>query len=388
MHCQTLFSRMTAILCGGCAFGLAVLPVAAEIPDPTADAGRPFAPFVIRLHKDTEMSPLPPWMSTGAIVKDDLGCVEIPLPALQGGSAAERYVVTVVFDDAGDGGPAVEWRKTGGETVVISEGLGEALDDRPLGLNAQTVLLPSELGAANGTLIVSYFGRFASLASITVQPATESVVAVVGGRSDPALVDKLLRVATHDDTDGLRGPPLSGDVRDGAVVEAELAAGIEKFDGEIEFVVPVEGRIEGTLLVTEILGLDPEASVEVVFNDQSAGVLGLAPFALDGPSVAQDTAGRLVVAGWRAASLIIPASKWKAGENRLILKLKRASTETFRPVFLRATGLHLRFGTDPSAPQDAKVEATPTSEIDFLAAPSFIDPPRERGGPVVITTKP
>jgi hypothetical protein len=71
--------------------------------------------------------------------------------------------------------------------------------------------------------------------------------------------------------------------------------------------------------------------------------------------------------------LYLPARLWKSGENRLLLKLQRAEGELGKPVFLKSTGLELRFGAPP--------------EIDFQHGPSVIEAP-QRGMPVVITTKP
>ncbi len=367
----------------------------AQIPDAAAQAGNPFEPFVIRLHQNTEINPLPEWMHSEARINAELGSAEIPLPSLAEEPVAERFVATIVFEDGGDGGPAVEWRNRNGESQIVSEGLGEALDDRPLGLNAQTILLPGELTREGGTLIVSYFDRFSALASVTVQPATQSLVAVTGGKMSPVLVDARLKASTSEDADGRRSPPLTGDVRNGSLVEAELAAEIEKLEDEIEFAIPVEGRLEGVMLVADVLGLDPAATVEVILNDNPAGALAMERFALDGPATAQDTAGRLVVAGWRPGSLFLPARMWKAGENRLLLKLKRSAEETGKPVFLRNTGLHLRFSAElAKAPQvdspgaDESEGAAAAPEIDFLQTSPFIALPREPGMPVVITTKP
>lgn len=361
-----------------------------QIPDPSVEAGRPFSPFVIRLNESTAMSPLPPWMQSQAKVNTELGGVEVPLPSLAEHPAAERFVVTVVFEDGGDGGPAVEWRNQNGEITAVSDGLGEAIDDRPLGLNARSIVLPQDLTKNGGTLIVTYFDRLASLDSVSVQPATQSLVAVTGGTADPALVDKQLKVLTSSQTDGRRSPPITGDVRDGSMIEAELSAAIEKFEDEIEYIIPIEGNLEGVIFRTDLLGLDPEAAVEVTLNDKSCGRIAMESFALDGPATTEDSAGRLIVAGWRSGSLYLPARLWKSGENRLLLKLRRAEDETGKSVFVRNTGLQLRFG----AVEAPSLSSSPTlaedggaSEIDFQQGPSVIEAP-QRGLPVVITTKP
>jgi hypothetical protein len=367
-----------------------VIRARAEILDPSAVAGNVFAPFVVRLHGDLKMKPQPAWMPTVAKVDEEMGSVEIPLPSLREQPVVERFVVTVVFEDGGDGGPSVEWRARNKDVQAVSDGLGEVLDDRPLGLNARSILLPEELTKPGGTLLVSYFGRFDSLISVTIQPATQSVVAVTGGSVDPALVDKQLKVLTAEQTDGRRLSPLSGDIRDGAVVEAELSAAIEPFADEIEFIVPVEGTLEGVVVKADMLGLDPEGAVEVFVNDKRAGSLGLESVALDGPSIVQDERGRLVVAGWRSGSLFLPVRFWKDGENRLLLKLRRAEGEAGKPVFVRNSSLHLRFGSSKEVANETEEPEAVVGEqeIDFSQAPSVIEVPREPRMPVVVTTKP
>src|SRR5262249_35244534 len=141
-------------------------------------------------------------------------------------------------------------------------------------------------------------------------------------------------------------------------------------------------------LRAELLGLDPEASVDATLNGKSCGRVGMEAFALDGPATTEDSAGRLIVAGWRAGSLYLPARLWESGENRLVRKVRRAEGETGKSVFLRNTGLQLRFASvaaPTAAMTEERVEAPEEApEIDFLQGPAVIEVP-QRGLPVVIT---
>ncbi|MEI6279949.1 MAG: hypothetical protein WCQ16_11310, partial [Verrucomicrobiae bacterium] len=229
-------------------------PVRGQAQDPSLSTGRNFSPFVLTLKPAVQMSPLPGWMSLPARVEPELATVELPIPALWKVPAVEFYALTVVFDDRGDGGPAVEWRSPDGSTTAISTGLGESPNS--LGLNARTLLLPQSLTREGGVALVSYYGKFDGLVSVTVRPARGNLLAVLGAQSDPGLVDEALRVFDRYEVDGSRGGPLTGDVRNGSVVEAELSAGVEQIDGELEFIVPTEGVIECAMLRLEALGLD------------------------------------------------------------------------------------------------------------------------------------
>ena len=336
---------------------LAREPAWAQTPDAALATGRKFAPFVFTLKPAMQMSPLPGWMSLPARVQPELATVELPIPAHWAEPAIEFYAVTVVFEDRGDGGPAVEWRAADGTTTVVSTGLGEV--GNPLGLNARTLLLPQKLTLQGGLALVSYYGKFDGLVSVSVRPARENLLAVLGAQSDPALVDEALRVFDRNEVDGTRPSPLTGDVRHGSVVEAELSAGVQKLDGEVEFVVPLEGTIEASVLHLDALGLDPEACIDVRVNSHAAGSIGFPPFRLDDPALVPDTAGHLVLAGWRSGSLFIPARLLVAGENSIVVSVRSPVLESDRAVFLKNTSFHVRFGA--SAPV-ASVTSAPKSE--------------------------
>ena len=131
-------------------------------------AGGTFDPFLLALKPGVQMSPLPAWMEGPASIRPDLSKVEIPIAPLWKEASVEMYAVTVVFEDTGDGGPALEW-KHGEEISTVSNGLGEV--GNPVGLNSRTVLLPQSLTKDGGTLVISYVGKFDSLLSLAVRPA-------------------------------------------------------------------------------------------------------------------------------------------------------------------------------------------------------------------------
>ena len=356
----------------------AVLPVAsarAVTSDPSLDTGRNFAPFVLSLKPSLQMSPLPGWMQGPAVVRPETATIEIPVPALWAVPAVEVYAITVVFDDRGDGGPAVEWRSPNGTTSTVSQGLGEM--GTSLGLNARTILLPQDLTREGGVLLVSYYAKFDKLLSLAVRPARQNPLAILGGGSDPVLVDEALRVFERTEVDGRRTSPLSGDIRRGAVVEAELSAPVQELNGELEFIVPLDGVVDGALLKLDVLGLDPEATIQVRVNSISVGQLGFSQFRLDDPTLVPDSLGRLVVAGWRSGYVFIPARLWLAGDNSVVLVLKRSDVETGQQVFIRNAGLHVRFG----AAQENKAAGEP----DFSIPDPLVPNPQDQPLPEIVT---
>lgn len=356
------------------AWALAAGSVHAQASDPSLSTGRNFTPFIIALKPAVQMSPLPGWMSRPARVAPELATVELPIPALWQAPSVDFYAVTVVFDDRGDGGPAVEWRAPDGSTTVLSSGLGET--GKSLGLNARTLLLPQKLSREGGIALVSYYGKFDGLVSVAVRPARENFLAVLGARINPALMDEAMRVFERDEVDGSRNSPLTGDVRNGSIVEAELSAGVEQLEGDLEFVVPLEGTIEGTSLNLDALGLDPEARIDVRVNSISAGSVGFQSFRLDDPALVPDASGRLVVAGWRNGSLFIPARLLVSGENSIVVSLRRSELEPGSSVFLKNARLHVRFG-GPSPAGVAEQPAPPEPDLTLPdpLVPNPSDPP-------------
>lgn len=353
-----------------------------QAADPALATGRKFAPFVLALKPAIQMSPLPPWMPSPAVVHPETATIEIPIPALWEVPAIEFYALTVVFDDTGAGGPAVEWRAPNGVTSTVSTGLGET--GVSLGINARTVLLPQELTRDGGILMISYYGKFDSLLNIAVRPAREDLLAVLGAQTDPALVDEALRVFERQAVSGRAETPITGDVRNGSVVEAELQSGIEEISGELEYVIPIQGEVEATMLRLDVLGLDLEGKIEVRVNGVSVGQVGFPAFRLDDPALVPDGLGRPTIAGWRDGSLFIPARFWTGGDNSLVVTLKHAAMEAGRPVFLKGTRLHVRFGAPyPTVGTTATPQAS--NEPDLTLPDPLVPDPTDAPLPEVVT---
>ena len=327
-----------AALASGCAWGRAF--------DPSLPAGGTFDPFLLALKPAVQMSPLPAWMESPARIDPEGSCIEVGIPPLWRQSAVDRYAVTLVFDDAGDGGPILEWRSQDrSHTSTISYGLGEG--DNPVGLNSRTVLLPQALTKDGGTLVILYPGKFDLLMSVAVRPCRENTTAVIGSRNAPSLMDEGLQVYEDREVNGIPLTPLSGDLHKGTIVEAELSAPLEPLESGIEFVAPLDGPVEGAMLKLETLGLDPEASLLVEVNKKPIGSINFPGFELNDPSIVTDWNGRLILAGWRKGSLFVPARFLLAGDNSIVVSLKRSEMETGRKVFLRNSQIHLRFAPRP-----------------------------------------
>jgi hypothetical protein len=335
--------------------------------------GGTFDSFLLALQPETTRSVSPAWMAGEAVVDKETQTVEVPIAPLWLHSGPEAYAVKVVFQDDGDGGPAVEWRNDAGESTVLSHGLGGI--GTAVGLNSRTVLVPKPLAREGGALLVSYYGNFDAMVSLAVVPLREDLVAVAGMRSAPSLIDSNHRVSEERDVNGSRPIPLGGDLWKGNIVEAELASETEQLEDALEFAIPIQGEMEGAMLHLESLGLDPAAKIQIIVNSEAIGTVNIEGFQLDDPSLVMDWNGKLIYAGWRRGSLFLPVDKLRQGDNSVVLTLERSSTETGRDVFLRNAGIHIRFRHIPgelTIDFDPSTQGFPpnSNEIDF----SFIDP--------------
>jgi hypothetical protein len=347
---------------------LALNSLRAQSSDVPTLAGT-YDPFLLALKPALQMSALPPWVEESPRVDMETALVELEILPAWRAPGVDFFAVTVVFNDNGDGGPALEWRTDGGVVSTISYGIGEI--GKPVGLNSRTVLLPQVLTRDGGTLILSYYGKFQSLLSLAVRPAREDGMAVLGARRFPILVDGDLQVFEEREVNGTRQVPLAGDVSNGSIVEAELAAQTEQLEDSIGFIVPLEGKPEAAMLRLETLGLDPEARLEVWVNDHPVGSVNLPGFQLDDPSLVADWNGNLVLAGWRKGSLFLAARHLQQGDNSIVIRLSRSPVETCREVFLRNTGLHLRFAAAPWSPPSEPMQEMPADVDGLRVAPDF-----------------
>jgi hypothetical protein len=289
--------------------------------------------------------------------------VLIPVPSLTCQEEIGCFALTVVFRDNGDGGAVVEWLSKQGDITLLSAGLGE--NGIALGLNARTLLLPQSLTLDGGTIRVSFTGRFSRLISASLRPARELGVAALGEDFKPALIGNDRQVLSEEEVSGADIHPQSGDRADGYVIHADLATSPLRLDlpgsgSTTEFVIPLSDKPVGSLIQAETGGLDPESWIEVSVNGESRGILASAPFSLNDPAVIiPPSDGHLQVAGWRNASIFIPARLWTSGDNSVILKLHRTAGDAGSAVYLRRVRADLLFSTTWSSPGNAP-EGIPT----------------------------
>ncbi|MEI6322084.1 MAG: hypothetical protein WCP60_03135 [bacterium] len=333
-----------------------------------------FQPLTVTLQPKVIQTTRPAWEISDAIVQNDTDSVLIPVPSLASQDVIGCFALTVVFQDHGDGGPVVEWIPKDGESVLLSAGLGEA--GVALGLNARTLLISQSLALDGGMLRVGYVGRFERMISVTLRPARELSIAALGPDFIPGLAAEDEPLLSAEEISGTDLPAREGDRQEGKVIHAELSSQPRRIDapnsaGSIEFILPLASKPQGSMLQAEIGGLDPESSIEVSVNGTFLGALRSLPFSLSSPSTIFSNSGRLLLAGWRPASIFIPAQLWKEGDNSVLMTLHRVAGDEGQPVHLKKARVDLLFTplTISSAPLPASTNPS-TSAQPVMSGPA------------------
>ena len=358
-----------------------------------------FQPLTVTLQPKVIQQISPSWETGSVVIQSASDTVDIPVPALASQDDIGGFALTVVFQDNGDGGPVVEWQPKEGESILLSAGLGET--GIALGLNARTLLINQSQALDGGTLHISYAGRFSRIISVTLRPARELSIAALGADFSPAILGENEPTLTTSEVSGADETLPSGDRTDGQVIHAELSTAPKQLTaadagGEMEFIIPLAATPQGSLLQTEIAGLDPESQIEVSVNGESLGALGDAPFSLNAPNTLLSSSGRLQIAGWHPASLLIPAGLWKNGDNSVILTLHRVTGDVSQAVYLRKARVDLLFSPtattsapsvsptpipDPSPSQETNSPATPLSTSTSPATSNTLSTGSAYGNP-------
>ena len=323
--------------------------------DPGLLIGSAPSAMEIRWQPEVASNPLPKW-APGPIETTAAGAT-LPIPPAHFANSSDSYLLTVVFYDTNDSGPTVDWIFPDQSALRLSEGLGESPE--PLGLHCRSLLIPPSLAKTGGRISISMPWRQSGLVKAVVEPARTTTVATIPPTLNPAIIDRSGNARDRQDVNGLPPSPLTGDVRHGRLIEAELSATIEPLNDILEFHIPVDAEIESAALHCEILGLDLEARIFVFLNDISLGELNTSPPRLDDPSLAPDASGRIRPAGWRKFGLFLPAFAWKVGTNSLLLRLRSPRLSVSHPVFIKNSSIQIVF----SPPHNT---TPPLKSLEFL----------------------
>jgi len=272
------------------------------------------AVFTVDLPFDAAQ-PLPSWMHGAPVSVPSNGSrVAFRLSPPQG----RDLLVHFVFDETdGSGGLRVEWLRDGSSTSeVISDNLGEGLgvpNQRPLLISA------SRLGG-NGTLLLQGGGSL-DLKRVKFEWVSERTMLSSAARYVPVVVTASRLTLVEADVDGAPRPALQDEWRE-RVVRAALTDKSELLTPSLTLVsaleqAPLQSRLEASLA-----GVYLDQEVWLIVNGQEVGPLAIEVPTLEDPGHLGLPGREVEFAGWRRASVHIPAQLLLPGENSVLLELR------------------------------------------------------------------
>lgn len=248
---------------------------------------------------------------------------------LQPNTGDDELFVTVLFQEDGSTGPGLFWAGEGvGAQTTLSEDLGEKVT----GYNRRTVRVPKALSVQAGRLILT--GDQSKIRRVRLDWASPGQTYAAADQKPVSLLlaDRFFSPADLEGGSALSPP----DAWFGKVLEASLQEEPAALESNLEFVVTLGQKAGQALLATKFLGLPFDSAPVAWVNGTRVGPLQVTVPPLTDAGYLPEESGAVEYAGWRAATLLIPTSLLKEGENSILIETSADG------VFLRETTLQLR----------------------------------------------
>lgn len=280
--------------------------------------------------------PLPAWMHGPPVSAPGQGArVAFRLSP----PAGKDLLVHFVFDETEGGGLRVEWQRDGQSAPeLLAENLGESLgvpNQRPLLISA------SRMGG-NGTLLMQG-GSNLNVNRVKFEWVSERTMLASATRYVPVVVTASRLTLAEADVDGGPRPDLQDEWRD-RVVRAALTEGSELLTPSLELVAELQQAPRQARLEASFAGVYLDQEVWLVANGQEIGPIAVDVPTLEDPGHLGMPGQEVVFAGWRRASVHIPADVMLPGENSLLLELRSPLNSQYRNrTFVRDAVLELSY---------------------------------------------
>jgi len=280
--------------------------------------------------------PLPTWMHGPPVSAPGQGArVAFRLSP----PAGKDLLVHFVFDETEGGGLRVEWLRDGSSTPeLLAENLGESLgvpNQRPLLISA------SRMGG-NGSLLLQG-GANLNVNRVKFEWVSERTMLSSATRYVPVVVTASRLTLAEADVDGGPRRALQDEWRD-RVVRAALTEGAELLTPSLELLAELEQAPLQARLEASFAGVYLDQEVWLVVNGQEIGPLAVEVPTLEDPGHLGVEGREVVFAGWRNASVHIPAEVMMPGENSLLLELRSPLNSDYRNrTFVRDAVLELSY---------------------------------------------
>ena len=233
----------------------------------------------------------------------------------------------------------VEWLRDGQSTPeLLAENLGESLgvpNQRPLLISA------SRMGG-NGSLLLQG-GSNLNVNRVKFEWVSERTMLASATRYVPVVVTASRLTLAETDVDGGPRPALRDEWRD-RVVRAALTEGAELLTPSLELLAELQQSPQKARLETSLAGVHLDQEVWLVINGQELGPLAVEVPTLEDPGHLAQPGREVTFAGWRRASIHIPADLVMPGENSLLLELRSPTNADYRNrTFVRDAVLELSY---------------------------------------------
>lgn len=254
--------------------------------------------------------------------------------------AGRDLLLNMVFDESEGGGLRLEWLRDGHSTPeVIADNLAEGLAVA----NQRHLLVSAARLGGNGTLLLQG-GTHLNVKRVKFEWVSERTMLASATRYVPVVVTAARLTLAEADVDGGPRPMLQDEWRD-RVVRAALTENAELVAPSLELVATLEQAPTVARLEASVAGAYLDQEVWLVVNEHEIGPLAIEVPTLEDPGHLQEEPGReTVFAGWRRASIWVPAALLLPGENSLLLELRSPVNAVYRNrAYVREAVLELSY---------------------------------------------
>lgn len=253
--------------------------------------------------------------------------------------AGNDLLVHFVFDETEAASLRVEWLRDGESTPeLLAENLGESLgvpNQRPLLVSA------SRMGGPGALLIQG--GAPLNLNRVRFEWVSERTMLASSSRFVPVVVTASRLTLAEADVDGGPRPALQDEWTD-RVVRAALTEKAELLTPSLELQAGLEQAPRLARLEASLLGVYLDQEVWIVINDHEVGPLAIEVPTLLDPGHLGQPGQEAVFAGWRRATIHVPADLLMPGENAILLELRSPVNAGYRNrTFVRDAVLELSY---------------------------------------------
>ena len=254
--------------------------------------------------------------------------------------AGRDLLLNVVFDETETGELRVEWLRDGQSSPeVVAENLGEGLGVP----NQRHLLISAARLGGNGTLLLQG-GENLNVKRVKFEWVSERTMLASASRYVPVVVTASRLTLAETDVDGGPRPMLQDEWRD-RIVRAVLTEKAEPISPSIELVATLEQAPTVSRLEASIAGAYLDQEIWLVVNNHEIGPIAIDVPTLEDPGhLAGEPGKETLYAGWRRASIWVPAALLLPGENSILLELRSPLNAGYRNrAFVRDAVLELSF---------------------------------------------